>query len=71
VQKAGAALADVVMRRLADALPAVPLVEVKAFIAYGAGLGGLLKWSLHHSRRTTGPRSRREGRQGCTNRARS
>lgn len=41
LQKADAALADVVMRRLADALPAVPLVEVKAFIAYRTGLGGV------------------------------
>jgi peptide/nickel transport system substrate-binding protein len=41
VEKADAALADVVMRRLAAALPAVPLVEVKAFIGYRSGAGGV------------------------------
>ncbi|HEY8200724.1 MAG TPA: ABC transporter substrate-binding protein [Actinomycetota bacterium] len=41
VKEVDAALADVVMRRLAAALPAVPLVEVKAFIAYRPGLGGV------------------------------
>jgi peptide/nickel transport system substrate-binding protein len=41
VKEADPALADVVMRRLAAALPAVPLVEVKAFIAYRTTISGV------------------------------
>jgi hypothetical protein len=40
VEKADKTLPDVLMRRLAAALPAIPLVEVKAFIAYRPVIAG-------------------------------
>jgi peptide/nickel transport system substrate-binding protein len=40
VKNTDPALPDVVMRRLAEALPALPLLEAKAFIAYKPAIGG-------------------------------